>query len=221
MTALLATLRDASKSFAGLDRPALDAVTASVAAGRLTGIVGPDAAGKTTLIRLMTGLVLPDRGDVSVLGADTRHNPGAAQAGIGYMPQRFGLYEDLSVQENLDLYADLQGLSESERNSAFDRLLDFTDLGPFRERLAGKLSGGMKQKLGLACALLRRPRLLLLDEPSVGVDPASRRELWAMVRALVDPETAVVWSTSYLDEAERCDEVLLLSEGRLLYAGAP
>lgn len=221
MTAPLATLRDASKSFAGLDHPALKAVTASIAAGRLTGIVGPDAAGKTTLIRLMTGLVLPDRGDVSVLGADTRHNPGAAQAGIGYMPQRFGLYEDLSVQENLDLYADLQGLSEAERNSAFDRLLDFTDLGPFRERLAGKLSGGMKQKLGLACALLRRPRLLLLDEPSVGVDPASRRELWAMVRALVDPETAVVWSTSYLDEAERCDEVLLLSEGRLLYAGAP
>ena len=221
MTAPLATLRDASKSFAGLERPALAAITASIAAGRLTGIVGPDAAGKTTLIRLMTGLVLPDRGDVSVLGADTRHNPGAAQAGIGYMPQRFGLYEDLSVQENLDLYADLQGLSEAERNSAFDRLLDFTDLGPFRERLAGKLSGGMKQKLGLACALLRRPRLLLLDEPSVGVDPASRRELWAMVRALVDPETAVVWSTSYLDEAERCDEVLLLSEGRLLYAGTP
>lgn len=221
MTAPLAILRDASKSFAGLDRPALDAITASIAAGRLTGVVGPDAAGKTTLIRLMTGLVLPDHGDVSVLGADTRHNPGAAQAGIGYMPQRFGLYEDLSVQENLDLYADLQGLSEPERNSAFDRLLDFTDLGPFRERLAGKLSGGMKQKLGLACALLRRPRLLLLDEPSVGVDPASRRELWAMVRALVDPETAVVWSTSYLDEAERCDEVLLLSEGRLLYAGAP
>jgi ABC-2 type transport system ATP-binding protein len=221
VTAPLATLRDASKSFAGLERPALAAITASIAAGRLTGIVGPDAAGKTTLIRLMTGLVLPDRGDVSVLGADTRHNPGAAQAGIGYMPQRFGLYEDLSVQENLDLYADLQGLSEAERNSAFDRLLDFTDLGPFRERLAGKLSGGMKQKLGLACALLRRPRLLLLDEPSVGVDPASRRELWAMVRALVDPETAVVWSTSYLDEAERCDEVLLLSEGRLLYAGTP
>lgn len=221
MTAPLAIIQGASKSFAGMGRPALDAITASIAAGRLTGIVGPDAAGKTTLIRLMTGLVLPDQGDVSILGANTRSNPGTAQASIGYMPQRFGLYEDLSVQENLDLYADLQGLSAAERNSAFDRLLDFTDLGAFRARLAGKLSGGMKQKLGLACALLRRPRLLLLDEPSVGVDPASRRELWAMVRGLVDPETAVVWSTSYLDEAERCDEVLLLSEGRLLYAGSP
>jgi ABC-2 type transport system ATP-binding protein len=217
----LASLRSVSKTFTGLDRPALDAVSASIAAGKLTGVVGPDAAGKTTLIRLLTGLVRPDDGVVEVLGADTKERPELVQAAIGYMPQRFGLYEDLSVQENLDLYADLQGLSEEERQAAFDRLLDFTDLRPFRERLAGKLSGGMKQKLGLACALLRRPRLLLLDEPSVGVDPVSRRELWTMVRALVDPDTAVVWSTSYLDEAERCDDTLLLSEGRLLYAGPP
>lgn len=221
MSEPLAVVHGASKTFPGLERPALSDISATIAAGRLTGIVGPDAAGKTTLIRLLTGLVLPDSGAVTVLGADTKIDPGAVQAAIGYMPQRFGLYEDLSVQENLDLYADLQGLSEEERRNAFDRLLDFTDLRPFRERLAGKLSGGMKQKLGLACALLRRPRLLLLDEPSVGVDPVSRRELWAMVRALVDPETAVVWSTSYLDEAERCDDTLLLSEGRLLYAGAP
>jgi ABC-2 type transport system ATP-binding protein len=221
MSEPLAILHDASKTFPGLERPALSDISASIAAGRLTGIVGPDAAGKTTLIRLLTGLVLPDSGAVTVLGADTRTDPGAVQQAIGYMPQRFGLYEDLSVQENLDLYADLQGLSVEERRDAFDRLLDFTDLRPFRERLAGKLSGGMKQKLGLACALLRRPRLLLLDEPSVGVDPVSRRELWAMVRALVDPKTAVVWSTSYLDEAERCDDTLLLSEGRLLYAGPP
>ncbi|KAF0186684.1 MAG: ABC transporter ATP-binding protein [Hyphomonadaceae bacterium] len=221
MTAPLARLMDVTKSFAGLERPALDSITATINAGRLTGIVGPDGAGKTTMIRLLTGLVQPDSGAVEVLGADAKTNPGAVQAAIGYMPQRFGLYEDLSVQENLDLYADLQGLSETERQASFDRLLDFTDLKPFRERLAGKLSGGMKQKLGLACALLRRPRLLLLDEPSVGVDPVSRRELWAMVRALVDPETAIVWSTSYLDEAERCDETLLLTHGQLLYTGPP
>src|SRR5439155_17814631 len=201
--------------------PALDQRTATIKGGEITGLVGPDGAGKTTLIRLMTGLLLPDAGTLSVLGFDTRSDAASIQAAIGYMPQRFGLYEDLSVQENLDLYADLRGLPKSERASVFDQLLTFTDLKHFTERLAGKLSGGMKQKLGLACALLKKPRLLLLDEPGVGVDPISRRELWRMVNDLVAGGVTVLWSTAYLEEAERCAHIWLLDGGRLLYEGAP
>lgn len=201
--------------------PALDHIDGQILGGRITGLVGPDGAGKTTLIRLMTGLMLPDEGKVEVLGFDTAKDPAHIQTAIGYMPQRFGLYEDLSVAENLDLYADLRGLPLSERKATYDELLEFTDLKRFTARLAGKLSGGMKQKLGLACALLRKPRLLLLDEPGVGVDPISRRDLWKMVENLTASGIGVVWSTAYLDEAEACDEVLLLNEGKLLFAGAP
>ncbi|MBB2677588.1 UNVERIFIED_ORG: ABC-2 type transport system ATP-binding protein [Rhizobium esperanzae] len=201
--------------------PALDAVSGTIVGGAITGLVGPDGAGKTTLIRLMTGLMLPDAGTVEVLGFDTRKNAAGIQAAIGYMPQRFGLYEDLSVQENLDLYADLRGLPKSERAGAFDELLTFTDLKRFTGRLAGKLSGGMKQKLGLACALLKKPRLLLLDEPGVGVDPISRRDLWKMVENLTKEGIGVLWSTAYLDEAETCDHVLLLNQGKLLFSGKP
>ncbi|ABC92015.1 probable ABC transporter, ATP-binding protein (consisting of 2 fused ATP-binding domains) [Rhizobium etli CFN 42] len=201
--------------------PALDAVSGAIGGGAITGLVGPDGAGKTTLIRLMTGLMLPDTGTMNVLGFDTRKNAAGIQAAIGYMPQRFGLYEDLSVQENLDLYADLRGLPKSERAGAFDELLTFTDLKRFTTRLAGKLSGGMKQKLGLACALLKKPRLLLLDEPGVGVDPISRRDLWKMVENLTKEGIGVVWSTAYLDEAEACDHVLLLNQGKLLFSGKP
>ncbi|ARM13550.1 MULTISPECIES: ATP-binding cassette domain-containing protein [Rhizobium] len=201
--------------------PALDAVSGTIAGGAITGLVGPDGAGKTTLIRLMTGLMLSDAGTVEVLGFDTRKNAAGIQAAIGYMPQRFGLYEDLSVQENLDLYADLRGLPKSERAGAFDELLTFTDLKRFTGRLAGKLSGGMKQKLGLACALLKKPRLLLLDEPGVGVDPISRRDLWKMVENLTKEGIGVLWSTAYLDEAEACDHVLLLNQGKLLFSGKP
>ncbi|MBY4587568.1 MULTISPECIES: ATP-binding cassette domain-containing protein [Rhizobium] len=200
---------------------ALDAVSGIIGGGAITGLVGPDGAGKTTLIRLMTGLMLPDAGTVEVLGFDTRKNAAGIQAAIGYMPQRFGLYEDLSVQENLDLYADLRGLPKSERAGAFDELLTFTDLKRFTGRLAGKLSGGMKQKLGLACALLKKPRLLLLDEPGVGVDPISRRDLWKMVENLTKEGIGVLWSTAYLDEAEACDHVLLLNQGKLLFSGKP
>ena len=184
-------------------------VSAVIAPGRVTGLVGADGAGKTTLLRLMAGLLAPDGGSVSVGGT------------LGYMPQRFGLYEDLSVAENLSLYADLRGLAPSEQPATFARLLAFSGLAGFERRLAGKLSGGMKQKLGLACALVATPDLLLLDEPSVGVDPVSRRELWRMVHQLAEQGAGVVWSTAYLDEAERCHAVLLLDQGRLVYDGPP
>jgi ABC-2 type transport system ATP-binding protein len=208
-----------SKTFAGT--PALDQITAAIKGGEITGLVGPDGAGKSTLIRLMTGLLLPDQGMLTVLGFDTLTEASKIQAAIGYMPQRFGLYEDLSVQENLDLYADLRGLAKAERPGVFDELLTFTDLKRFTARLAGKLSGGMKQKLGLACALLKKPRLLLLDEPGVGVDPISRRDLWKMVKGLTGEGIGVVWSTAYLDEAEACTRVLLLNQGKLLFTGPP
>jgi len=213
-------MAEVTKRF-GSAPPALDAVSGSIRGGEITGLVGPDGAGKTTLIRLMTGLMLPDGGTLEVLGFDTRHDPASIQAAIGYMPQRFGLYEDLTVQENLDLYADLRGLPQAERSLVFDELLTFTDLKRFTGRLAGKLSGGMKQKLGLACALLRKPRLLLLDEPGVGVDPISRRDLWTMVEDLTKEGIGVVWATAYLDEAESCDRVFLLNQGKLLFAGTP
>ena len=205
----------------GAGPPALDAVSGTVAPAAITGLVGPDGAGKTTLIRIMAGLVVAEEGSLEVLGFDPTKHARWLHASIGYMPQRFGLYEDLTVEENLRLYADLRGLPAAERALRFEPLLAFTDLKRFTSRRAGKLSGGMKQKLGLACALVRKPRLLLLDEPSVGVDPISRRELWRMVSGLKDEGVGVVWSTSYLDEAEACDHVLLLNGGKLLFHGPP
>jgi ABC-2 type transport system ATP-binding protein len=172
-------------------------------------------------MRLLVGLLWADAGSVSVAGFDARTQADKIHPITGYMPQRFGLYEDLSVIENLRLYADLRGVTGERRMARFAELLHFTALEPFQSRLAGNLSGGMKQKLGLACALLGQPRVLLLDEPSVGVDPISRRELWRMVQELLTEGMAVVWSTSYLDEAEKCATVLLLNEGKLLYGGAP
>ena len=199
---------------------ALDDISLQIKPARITGLIGPDGAGKTTLMRLACGLLLPDQGDIHALDIDVVADPITAQSSIGYMPQRFGLYEDLSVQENLDLYADLQGIPLTERQQRYTELMHMTGLGPFRKRLAGRLSGGMKQKLGLACTLVGTPRLLLLDEPTVGVDPVSRRELWSIVQRLVDEQgMSVLLSTAYLDEAERCDDLLLLHQGQLLDQG--
>lgn len=201
--------------------PALSGVTAELPGGEVIGLVGPDGAGKTTLMRLAAGLLKPTEGRISVLGKDPIRAARELRATVGYMPQKFGLYEDLTVAENLELYADLRQVLGQERRDAFRRLLGFTGLAPFTDRPAGKLSGGMKQKLGLACVLLGRPTLLLLDEPSVGVDPISRRELWHMVNALASDGLTIVWSTSYLDEAERCRHVVLLNAGQILYVGDP
>jgi ABC-2 type transport system permease protein len=201
---------------------ALDGVSLEARHGTLTALVGPDGAGKTTLIRLAAGLLTADSGELKVLGIDVRTDPQQVQARIGYMPQRFGLYEDLTVQENLSLYADLHGLTAAERRERYPRLLDMTALGPFLDRLAGRLSGGMKQKLGLACTLVRSPELLLLDEPTVGVDPLSRRELWQIILQLVHEQgLTVLLSTSYLDEAERCGHVVVLHQGKVLTQGRP
>ena len=290
------TITDLTHSFSKEQPPALDHLTATIQTGRITGLVGPDGAGKTTLMRLLAGLLKPTAGTIHIHAAAAhphdaimecggrakrRHrferftiaslrtslkavspvadapsatalqksasspndnttvdpisgaeaptencklkteNSGGGEAAVGYMPQKFGLYEDLTVHENLSLHADLRRLLGAQRDATFARLLAFTDLARFTDRPAGKLSGGMKQKLGLACALLGSPRLLLLDEPGVGVDPISRRELWRMVNDLARDGITIIWSTAYLDEAERCDDVLLLNEGKLLHAGPP
>ncbi|MBU6512181.1 MAG: ABC transporter ATP-binding protein [Betaproteobacteria bacterium] len=214
-------LRGVAKSF-GRGTAAVQAlrgVDARIPEGSITGLFGPDGAGKTTLIRLGTGLLRPDAGELRVFGAATGVRPGAE--GIGYMPQRFGLYDELSVLENLRLHADLQGLDAARRDQRFDELLRLTALGPFGSRRAGALSGGMRQKLGLACALLRQPRLLLLDEPTVGVDPISRRELWDIIAGMRRGGSTVLVSTAYLDEAQWCDHIVLLQQGRVLRQGTP
>ncbi|KAF1042801.1 ATP-binding cassette domain-containing protein [Xylophilus sp.] len=201
---------------------ALAGVDVQAAHGALTALVGPDGAGKTTFLRLVAGLMRPSEGSLRVLGLDVARQPQAVQDRIGYMPQRFGLYEDLSVQENLDLYADLHGVPRPARRERFAQLLEMTDLARFAARPAGKLSGGMKQKLGLACTLVRSPELLLLDEPTVGVDPLSRRELWEIVQQLVAAQRlTVLLATSYMDEAARCAQVHVLHEGRVLAGGSP
>ena len=201
---------------------ALDGASVAVGRGTLAALVGPDGAGKTTLLRLVSGLMVADSGDLTVLNLDIRREAATVQARIGYMPQRFGLYEDLSVQENLDLYADMHGVTGPERRQRYERLLHMTALGPFTARLAGRLSGGMKQKLGLACTLIRQPELLLLDEPTVGVDPLSRRELWEIILDLVRGQgLSVLLSTSYLDEARYCGLAIVMHQGKVLAQGPP
>jgi ABC-2 type transport system ATP-binding protein len=201
---------------------ALNNLSFTIEPGIVTGLIGADGAGKTTLMRLAAGLLVPDNGTISVLGHDSTNESLTVQEMIGYMPQRFGLYEDLTVQENLDLYSDLQGVAQKDRPDRYEQLMEMTGMAPFTDRLAGRLSGGMKQKLGLACTLIRPPRLLLLDEPTVGVDPVSRRELWNIVYHQVENEgMTVLLSTAYLDEAERCGEVVLLHEGKMLGQDPP
>ena len=224
MVQAILQLSDVNKTFysSGYHVKAINNISFQMKPGTVTGLIGPDGAGKTTLMRLACGLLSADSGLLEVMGIDVLKNPLKVQSQIGYMPQRFGLYEDLTVQENLDLYADLQHVAHKDRKARYDELMHMTGMSPFTQRLAGKLSGGMKQKLGLACTLIRSPQLLLLDEPTVGVDPVSRRELWEIVyRHVQSAGMSVLLSTAYLDEAERCDEVVLMHEGQILMQGKP
>ncbi|HEY7698370.1 MAG TPA: ABC transporter ATP-binding protein, partial [Vicinamibacteria bacterium] len=208
-----------SKTF-GRER-AVESVSFETQPGELFGLVGPDGAGKSTLLRMLAGVLRPTSGDAEIFGTSVVRDPERVKTDIAYMSQRFGLYSDLTVAENLSFYADLFEVAKAEREPRLERLYQFSSLKPFRERLAGKLSGGMKQKLGLSCALIHEPRLLLLDEPTFGVDPISRRDLWLMVHEMVARGVAAVVSTAYLDEAERFDRLLLLHRGRILDSGTP
>lgn len=223
-------IKNLTKQFNKGTLTALDDVSCNIESNKITGFIGPDGAGKTTLLRIMAGILTPNSGEVKIDGkvldiyekgeqnALSIHD---LQTVLSYMPQKFGLYEDLTVMENLELYAQLQNLVGDEKKAAFDNVLQLTKLTNFKNRLAGNLSGGMKQKLGLACALLKKPKILILDEPSVGVDPISRRDLIGMVNSMLDKDTTVLWSTAYLDEAENLDHVILLNEGKVIFQGDP
>lgn len=218
MSALLEA-RDVVRRFAGVT--ALDGVSLAVEEGELLGLVGPDGAGKTTLIRALTGLIDVDAGEVRVSSIPWSHAPGSAREQLGYMPQQFALYGDLSVDENLRFFAQLFGLSRKELDERRRRLLAITQLERAKDRPAGALSGGMYKKLAIACALLHRPRVLVLDEPTNGVDPVSRREVWALLYEFVAEGMGVLVSTPYMDEAARCGRVCLLSAGKVLVTGEP
>jgi ABC-2 type transport system ATP-binding protein len=200
---------------------ALDHLSFAANQGEIFGLVGPDGAGKTTTLRILAAIMRPDAGTARVGGLDVVQQPDAVKNQIAYMPQRFGLYEDLSVDENIRFYSDLFSVSRHERDLRASRLLSITDMDRFRHRLAGQLSGGMKQKLGLVCALIHRPKILMLDEPTNGVDPVSRREFWEVLYSLLAEGVTILASTAYLDEAERCHRVLLLYRGRSLYCDTP
>jgi ABC-2 type transport system ATP-binding protein len=202
-------------------RVAVAGLDFKVRPGELFGLVGPDGAGKTTTLRMLAGVLRPSAGDARVDGISVARDPEAVKPHLAYMSQRFGLYSDLTVAENLDFYADLFRVARADRRARLDRLYAFSGLGPFRDRLAGQLSGGMKQKLGLSCALVHEPRVLLLDEPTFGVDPVSRRDLWRIVHEMVGRGVTAVVSTAYLDEAERFDRLALLHLGRLLAVDTP
>lgn len=200
---------------------AVEGLTLTIAPGELFGLVGSDGAGKTTTMRMLCGIMDPTEGRARVLGRDTVRESEAIKAEIGYMSQRFGLYPDLTVLENIHFYADIYGIPRRGRDSTIDRLLAFSNLAPFRRRQAGNLSGGMKQKLGLACALIHTPRILFLDEPTNGVDPVSRRDFWRILYQLLREGVTIFVTTAYLDEAERCNRVGLIHQGRLLACDAP
>ncbi|HYL73268.1 MAG TPA: ABC transporter ATP-binding protein [Bryobacteraceae bacterium] len=200
---------------------AVDHLDLDIARGEIFGLVGPDGAGKTTTLRLLCGLLDPDEGEAWVVGHNVAREVESVKDQIGYMAQRFGLYGDLTVDENMDFYADLFGISKAERDRLLPRLLDMTRMAPFRRRQAGKLSGGMKQKLALMCTLLHHPQVLFLDEPTNGVDPVSRRDFWAILYQLVRDGLTVLITTAYLDEAERCNRVGLMNQGRLISLDSP
>jgi ABC-2 type transport system ATP-binding protein len=203
------------------EREAVRGLTFAIDRGELFGVVGPDGAGKTTLLRMLGGVLRPSDGDARIGGISVRKDPEQVKHQLAYMSQRFGLYTDLTVIENIHFYADLYRVPKAERPTRLEELWYFSGLGPFQGRLAGALSGGMKQKLSLCCALIHRPPLLLLDEPTFGVDPISRRDLWLIIHDMVASGTTVIASTAYLDEAERCDRVLLLHEGQVLGLDRP
>jgi len=200
---------------------AVDGLTLAIPEGELFGLVGPDGAGKTTTLRLLTSVMEPSSGEAWVAGHHTVKEAEAIKEKIGYMSQRFGLYPDLTVMENIDFYADIYGVPHRERGERIERLLAFSKLAPFKKRLAGHLSGGMKQKLGLTCALIHTPQVLFLDEPTNGVDPVSRRDFWRILYQLLRERVTIFVSTAYLDEAERCHRVALLHRGKLLAIGTP
>ncbi|OGV62838.1 MAG: multidrug ABC transporter ATP-binding protein [Lentisphaerae bacterium RIFOXYA12_FULL_48_11] len=208
-----------TKSFDKLT--AVDNLCLSVAEGEIFGLVGPDGAGKTTTMRLLTSIMDPTSGNVAVAGFNTVSDAERVKEHIGYMSQRFGLYADLTVAENIDFYADIYQVPKDGRTERTEKLLSFSNLAPFKNRLAGKLSGGMKQKLGLACALIHKPSVLFLDEPTNGVDPVSRREFWRLLYQLLKEKVTIFVSTAYLDEAERCNRVALIHKGNLLAIGTP
>jgi ABC-2 type transport system ATP-binding protein len=208
-----------TRSFPGVR--AVDHLSFDVSSGEIFGLVGPDGAGKTTTLRMLAGVMPPDEGSATVAGSDVVRDPEAAKHYLSYMPQRFGLYEDLTVDENIRFYADLFGVKKAQREGRSTQLLQAAGMSEFRKRLAGKLSGGMKQKLGLVCALIHRPKVILLDEPTTGVDPVSRRDFWRILYELISEGVAILTSTAYLDEAERCHRVALLHQGKLLFCDTP
>ncbi|HLA89923.1 MAG TPA: ABC transporter ATP-binding protein [Gemmatimonadaceae bacterium] len=219
MTDTALALRGLTRAFGALT--AVDALTFDVRPGELFGLVGPDGAGKTTTLRMLAGVLRPTAGDATVGGVSVVRDPEAVKHRIAYMSQRFGLYHDLTVRENIEFYADLYQVPDAERPARLKRLYEFSSLGPFETRLAGQLSGGMKQKLSLCCALIHRPGILLLDEPTFGVDPISRRDLWFILHEMVAQGVTVLVSTAYMDEAERCDHVALLDQGRIVALDRP
>jgi ABC-2 type transport system ATP-binding protein len=208
-----------TKSFPGV--LAVDHLSFSVNKGEIFGLVGPDGAGKTTTMRMLAGVMAPDSGGATVAGFDVVKSPEAAKHKLSYMPQRFGLYEELTVDENIRFYARMFGVKAGERENRAVLLLEAAGMGEFRNRLAGKLSGGMKQKLGLVCALIHTPDVILLDEPTNGVDPVSRRDFWRILYSLLDQGVTILVTTAYLDEAERCHRIALLHEGNMLFCDTP
>lgn len=213
------TAQELVKSFGPVN--ALDGLTFGVREGEMYGFIGPDGAGKTTFMRIATCLAMPDSGTATVAGYDTRRESTAIRRIVGYMPQHFSQYADLTVGENLAFFADLFGVPGRERKRRMERLLEFSRLGPFINRRAGALSGGMKRKLALSCTLIHTPEVLLLDEPTTGVDPVSRREFWDILAEVKREGTTILVSTPYMDEAARCDRVGFIMHGRLIREGAP